>query len=137
MSPQSMQLIYRRSGHHYNDWRHRIMPPPQQQRYYLINNHIIHQSNNYKNSTLRLRTMIRPPTIITTTSPLQINCSDGHHQHDQPKHRKTPLLQQYHHYCFITLVQQSNNVRFSARRITPPMETMLSYSTITNATYHH
>ena len=93
------------------------MPPPQQQRHYLINNHIIQQSNSYKNSTLRLRTMIRPPTIITTTSPLQINCSDGHHQHDQRNRRKTPLLQLHHHYCCITVVQQSHNVRFSARRI--------------------
>ena len=60
--------------------------------------------------------MIRPPTIITSIPPLQITCSDGHHQHDQRKHRKTPLLQQHHHYCCITVAQQSNNVPFSARR---------------------
>ena len=91
------------------------MPPLQQQRHYLINNHIIKQSDNLKFNA-PAPTMIRPPTIITTTSPLQINCSDGHHQHDQRNHRKSPPLQKHHHYSSNTVVQQSNNIRFSARR---------------------
>src|SRR6056300_1212255 len=60
--------------------------------------------------------MIRPPTRITTITPLQINCSDGHHQHDQRKQRKSPPLRQHHQYSSNTVVQQSNNVRFSAQR---------------------
>ena len=118
MSPQSMQLIYCRSGHHYNDRRHRIMPPPQQQHhYYLINNHIIQHSNNRKIQRFGSIIYVRPPTIITTAiSPLQIICSDSNHQHDQRKHQKAPLLQLHHHYCCITVVRHSHNVQFSSRR---------------------
>ena len=59
--------------------------------------------------------MIRPPTISTAMSPLQIICSNGNHQHDQRNRRKAPLLQLHHKYSSNTVVQQSNNVRFSAR----------------------
>src|SRR6056300_1693334 len=74
MSPQSMQLIYRRSGHHYNDRRHRIMPPPQQQRHYLISNHIIKQGGNYKNSTLRCYSALpMPMTNVSTVHAINLS----------------------------------------------------------------
>src|SRR6056300_1523392 len=74
------------------------MPPLQQQRHYLINNHIIKQSDNLKFNA-PAPTMIRPPTITAATSPLQIICSNSHHQHDQWNRRKTPLLQLHHHFA--------------------------------------
>ncbi len=114
MSPQSMQLIYRRSGHHYNDRRHRIRPPPQQQHHYLINNHIIQQQRQFDSPTLLYSA---PPMMMTALSPwLQMICSNGHHQHDQRNRRKTPLLHLHHQYSSNTTVRQIDNIRFSARR---------------------
>ena len=61
MSPQSMQLIYRRSGYHYNDHRHRIRPPPQQQHHYYCRS--ITSSPTDDNLILP-RSICRPPTWI-------------------------------------------------------------------------
>ena len=59
MSPQSMQLIYRRGRHHYSGRCHRIMPLPQQQHHYFINNHIIRQSDILKSNAPMLHCLRR------------------------------------------------------------------------------